>query len=466
MADMTARELLGRMKTEVQQPEYGLLVLRTDLGGDVVAFLESAAAPDGPLAVGDAVEYLDSCDTLGWVWQRFGSHPHYVCRKACEDSISANTLPELAAKVRASLGQQEPPAPKTTFEQQLDALGAELLPSSHVRAENGAMFTFTWSACEQALVFATENRNESVPCDVCGKQTSCPVGHECNLCETCAARYKAAAIEVPALPPEVAEDLRKAGATVTEVVANRWSVRFADGDEIGFTHSQQGRVSAVILSRDHDNRLPLADWCEANGGEEAAVLAECRERGWRIGVSEDDDPVYLVNPNSADEWFPGLSRASALAAACAAAKVPTPWGPGEAAPDYAATLQAQLDALQGTPFSETLAQVRGLFADVTPEQWAEAKAASEEWQVPGSIPSALAYLHDHEGSYPDVVLHPRGTPIERPVSVMFGDSRGIAYGDWAAEDPWLDGLQDACCEKQDGRWVHAREEEAASHAGL
>jgi hypothetical protein len=49
-------------------------------------------------------------------------------------------------------------------------------------------------------------------------------------------------------------------------------------------------------------------------------------------------------------------------------------------------------------------------------------------------------LVDGPHAGPDLVLHPRGTPAPGAVSLAYLDGTHIAFGDWGAADPWLDGL--------------------------
>jgi hypothetical protein len=143
----------------------------------------------------------------------------------------------------------------------------------------------------------------------------------------------------PTVPPEVAEKLLAAGATVGEedgclcvfyaMKPARW--RWTRPAEVP---TQEDWDYLVSQAQRHDNRPALREWCERNGGsEEAAVLAECRNRGWgfEYAPTESHGRFYGVGWDDGDEpWDDYCDTASdALAAACAAAKVPTPWGPGK-----------------------------------------------------------------------------------------------------------------------------------------
>lgn len=207
---------------------------------------------------------------------------------------------------------QRQPAPEPSFEQQLAALGAKLLVSPArmyvVGAENRVSETFLHGEEEAVLRFATANR-ATVP-----EPTA------------------------PTVPPalsadEIKEALRQCAAEVRGSSAGRLHWEAHNGN-IAITplDPSPGEVEyALARMREGDNRPTLDKWAAANGGEVEAVRAECEKRGWRMMCNYTCMQRVVSGPGvrgAGPTWF------AALAAACAAANVPTPWGPGKpAAPE-------------------------------------------------------------------------------------------------------------------------------------
>ena len=329
---MDAKTLLERYNTEIERPEFdNIIVLRSDLAEAIGLYLQSQAAQERPpvpgltedgydyaiggiigvrllleyamdglqkahdrlrddpqaeedLAAGAAVRELDNLDGT---WNRLpgvtadARYSCYLIEPGGPVAFSAPSVSELAAKVRARLGEPAgvpcPPEIRAKLDAALERLGEQPAP-------------------EPVPSYSPEE-----------------------------AKAKLDALEPTTVPAEVAEALRLAGARWKrgDDAIYPWHTTYANGDDDHWPRDDVDWELVVEHAQANDNRPALEAFCRDNGGEEAAVLAECNKRGWEFARQHNGPSlwVYTVEDEIGGDW------SSAFDAACAAAEVPTPWGP-------------------------------------------------------------------------------------------------------------------------------------------
>ncbi len=222
----------------------------------------------------------------------------------------------------------EAPAPKTTFEQQLDALGAEHryvtgtaeAPRSHtvvVTAEHGERAEYyTPRQNEEAIAFAAANRKQAATADP--PQVPLEVADHADG-------------QPHPMPEGFVEKFRQRGATVEVGMGEqgpRWIIHYADPAMVGFAAHEMGAAEWEEMLRGaelRDSRPTLAEW----EGEEVAVVDWCRSQKppwgyWFSPVGHGDRPAGILAPESS-QWSIEPTWSAALAAACQAAGVCAPW---------------------------------------------------------------------------------------------------------------------------------------------
>ena len=216
---------------------------------------------------------------------------------------------------RAGLVGQEEAAPEPSFEAQLEESGAKWFPCDggdcgYVEPEDGSPsehFEVPRRGLV-ALAFASAHREE---------------------CEGSRTALVHNGLEVP---PGVAEQLRLVGATIKFGGAH-WGV--SQGNTfLGNIHCDDDWRAVVRIAQARDNRPTLAEWAAANGGEEAAVLAECEKRGLSFEYVHGAPAPCGIGGDSSDPWDFFTTWPAALSAACQAARVPTPFKPDKDADEW------------------------------------------------------------------------------------------------------------------------------------
>jgi len=153
-------------------------------------------------------------------------------------------------------------------------------------------------------------------------------------------------------------------------------------------------------------RPTFAEWAEAHGGEEAALLRFClaQEPQWGYTLLPDG-AGHSVAPDRALGWHKRDRVQDALEAACAAAGVPLPWAPEPV----------------------------------------------EEWLPPETVEGCIMVLHAR--GFDMEIRHYANERLEHAVVLRLPFDGVCECFGWVSADV-LGSLQDAC------RWVHAREEAA------
>jgi hypothetical protein len=208
----------------------------------------------------------------------------------------------------------------------------------------------------------------------------------------------------------------------------------------------------------HDNRPTLEAWCRDNGVEWHAVLTECAKRGWKMAVSDDDDPVYMVSTDKGLTWIPACSRVQALEGAFEAAGVPTPWGPGKSRP-WTCSKCSGVFYLDGTvgqkcPYCNGYEESDPDPAAEwqPPEMEAECRKQIVESPIFRSLKVVMAGDDLRTDPYVQVAVQYRPGRPQEPLPSGIIPLTTVEGHAFRGGDTMLGLHQDAC------RWVHAREE--------